>query len=173
MADYFRNNPGCKVLVGLCRVIDEEGRKLRTNYLPAISTTGLVKMRTSSILPQPSTFLSQEVLHSIGFFDTKYNYAADYEYALRLASRYQICQVNRELTAFRRHEGALSSRVNVMGESAEIAALYASKLKVSESFGWFFWGLYYVFQLYPRNWVSIASDLYRRTIRAAYNDKKR
>jgi GT2 family glycosyltransferase len=63
-----------------------------------------------NFIPHPACFVKRSLLLQAGGFDTKLRYAMDYDLWLRLSRMDEPLQMNVPLTAFREHEGSLSTR---------------------------------------------------------------
>lgn len=108
IAKFFKDNPETKWVFGKSRIIDEKGREIRkfiTFYknvlLPHVSKRLLLVINPIS---QPATFWRREITEKIGFFDEKQYYCADYDYWLRIISKFKPGFINDYLAAFRIHQ---------------------------------------------------------------------
>jgi len=92
--------------------IDEEGREIRkviTRYKNFESRHySRRRLLTKDFIPQPAVFISRSAFEETGFLDLKYDYAMDYDYWLRLASRYPPLYIDRYLAKFRWHRTSKS-----------------------------------------------------------------
>lgn len=87
---------------------DINGKLLPENYVsPRYSRTRLLR---TNFIPHPATFVRRDLFKHIGGFDTRLRYAMDYDLWLRLARRSEPVQLDEPLTAFREHQGSLSTR---------------------------------------------------------------
>ncbi|MBN1221851.1 MAG: glycosyltransferase [Candidatus Aminicenantes bacterium] len=97
---------------GNCRNIDEKGREIRniiTNYKNFESRHySRRRLLTKDFIPQPAVFISRSAFEETGFLDLLYDYAMDYDYWLRLASRYPPLYIDRFLAKFRWHRTSKS-----------------------------------------------------------------
>lgn len=84
------------------------GELLAENYkAPRYSRHQLLR---GNFIPHPATFARRELLQKAGGFDSRLRYAMDYDLWLRLSMMSEPLQVCLALTAFREHEGSLSTR---------------------------------------------------------------
>lgn len=60
-------------------------------------------------VPHPATFVKQQVFNELGMFNETLKYAMDWDLWFRIAQEHQPTILDEELTAFREHEGSLSS----------------------------------------------------------------
>jgi glycosyltransferase involved in cell wall biosynthesis len=106
VAEAFASS-GCRWLFGrTMRCID--GRLMPEGYVaPHYSRRQLLR---GNFIPHPSTFVSRELMWRSGGFSTDYTYAMDYDLWLRIACIAEPLQLDLPLTAFREHEGSLSTR---------------------------------------------------------------
>lgn len=85
-----------------------DGKLVAEGYLaPRFSYAQLLK---GNFIPHPSTFVQRELMLRAGCFDTKLKYAMDYDLWLKLARMSAPLQLDDAYTAFREHEGSLSTR---------------------------------------------------------------
>lgn len=69
----------------------------------------LRNLRRRNIVPHVSTFVRRDVFEQCGGFDPQFRLAMDYEFWLRIASRYGAVQIDHVLGVFRRHAGSATS----------------------------------------------------------------
>lgn len=104
-----------------------DGELRADNYVaPRFSYASLLR---GNFIPHPAAFVRRELMLRAGGFNTGLKYAMDYDLWLKLA---QICdpvQLDEPLTAFREHEGSLSSssrtRLAAMAEDFRVRLAYA------------------------------------------------
>jgi glycosyltransferase involved in cell wall biosynthesis len=63
-----------------------------------------------NFIPHPATFVKRSLLLKAGGFDERLKYAMDYDLWLKLSRLAEPVQLDIALTAFREHEGSLSTR---------------------------------------------------------------
>lgn len=109
VANHFETSR-CKWLFGrTMSVID--GKLVAEGYrAPRYNYPQLLK---GNFIPHPSTFVQRELMVRTGGFDTKLKYAMDYDLWLKLARISAPLQIDDAYTAFREHEGSLSTRNRV------------------------------------------------------------
>jgi len=102
----FRKH-GCRWLYG--RTMSCMGGKLLPEgyTAPRFSRRRLLR---GNFIPHPATFIARELIMRAGGFDTQLRYAMDYDLWLRLSDIAEPLAVPQALTAFREHEGSLSTR---------------------------------------------------------------
>lgn len=110
-----------------CPIINGELRS--EDYVaPRYSYAKLLK---GNFIPHPATFVRRDFLQRAGAFDTSLKYAMDYDLWLKLGRMGEPVQLDEPLTAFREHEGSLSSatttRLAAMAEDLRVRLAYASK----------------------------------------------
>lgn len=106
-----------------------DGRLVPENYVaPRYSYDKLLK---GNFIPHPATFVRRELIERAGGFDTGLKYAMDYDLWLRLGRLAEPVQLDEPLTAFREHEGSLSSaqgnKLAAMAEDMRVRLSYASR----------------------------------------------
>lgn len=110
-----------------CPIINGELRS--EDYVaPRYSYAKLLK---GNFIPHPATFVRRGLMLRAGAFDTNLKYAMDYDLWLKIGRMEEPVQLDVPLTAFREHEGSLSSatgtRLAAMGEDLRVRLAYASK----------------------------------------------
>ncbi|HPC04062.1 MAG TPA: glycosyltransferase family 2 protein [Syntrophales bacterium] len=98
---------------GNCRNIDETGgeiRRLITRYKNFESRRySRRRLLTKDFIPQPAVFIARSAFEETGLLNLEYDYAMDYDYWMRLASRYAPAYLDRYLARFRWHRRSKSS----------------------------------------------------------------
>jgi GT2 family glycosyltransferase len=118
----------CNWLFGrtMRRIHDE---LITENYVaPRYSHAKLLK---GNFIPHPATFVRRDLMQRAGGFDTSLKYAMDYDLWLRIGRNNQPVQLDEPLTAFREHEGSLSSasgtRLKAMEEDYQVRLAHSSR----------------------------------------------
>lgn len=107
VAQLFMEQPKTMWLTGQCRIIDEDNREIR-KLITAYKNIWL-RLRLSAILlitdyiSQPATFWRASVVNDVGSMDNSLHYTMDYDYWLRLYSKYPPLFVPEYLAAFKIH----------------------------------------------------------------------
>jgi glycosyltransferase involved in cell wall biosynthesis len=106
VAEAFASS-GCRWLFGrIMRCVD--GKLAPEGYVaPRYSRRQLLR---GNFIPHPATFVARELMWRTGGFSTDYTYAMDYDLWLRMSRIAEPLQLDLTLTAFREHEGSLSTR---------------------------------------------------------------
>ncbi len=80
-----------------------------------------------NFIPHPATFVTRELVNKAGGFNTDLRYAMDYDLWLRLSLLASPVQLNFPLTAFREHEGSMSTanRMAALSEDLQVRLRYA------------------------------------------------
>ena len=107
VARLFMENKSAMWVTGQCRIIDEQDREIR-RLITLYKKFWLRFRNRSSLLvtdyiSQPATFWRIEILNELGYLDESFHYAMDYEYWLRLYTRYSPVFIPEYLAAFRVH----------------------------------------------------------------------
>ena len=104
-----------------------DGKLHADNYVaPRFSYASLLR---GNYIPHPATFVRRDLMLKAGGFNTSLKYAMDYDLWLKLAKIGPPVQLDEPLTAFREHEGSLSSssrtRLAAMAEDFRVRLAYA------------------------------------------------
>ena len=92
-------------------ILKKEEESYRNISLFPINYKLLLASEHCSFMPQPSTFLTREVISKIGFFNIEYCYASDYDYFLRVTEVYKVKHINKPITVFRDHNESITNRL--------------------------------------------------------------
>ena len=118
---YFDSHPGCLWLVGDCEVSQKNLRWtfFIKNFLP---------LPIFNSINQPSVFLRQDFVKKVGYFNTKYRYAFDYDYWLRSSMVYAPAHLHQKLAVFRIHNFSKSNTnyLNQFDEDLQICRQYTN-----------------------------------------------
>lgn len=88
-------------------MLDRDGKLEPEPYLaPAYSYKRLLK---GNFIPHPATFVKKALFEKAGYFSENIKYAMDYDMWLRLGKLSEPLQLSESLTAFRLHDGSLTS----------------------------------------------------------------
>lgn len=113
VAQIFMEHPEAMWVTGQCRIIDEDNKEIR-RLITAYKNLWLRFSHRSALLitdyiSQPATFWRAQALHDFGFPDESLHYAMDYEYWLRLYSKYPPLFIRDYLAAFKIHPHSKTS----------------------------------------------------------------
>ncbi len=103
-----------------------DGKLHPDNFVaPRFSQATLLR---GNFIPHPATFVRRELMLRTGGFNIALKYAMDYDLWLKLAKISEPLQLDEPLTAFREHEGSLSSssrtRLAAMAEDFHVRLTY-------------------------------------------------
>ena len=106
VADEYRARP-FEWCFGNCMIIDENDEEIRraiTRYKIAQSCNySYRRLLRRDFISQPSTFFTSDAYRAVGELDGSLTYAMDYEYWLRLGSKYEPRFIDKFLANFRWH----------------------------------------------------------------------
>jgi glycosyltransferase involved in cell wall biosynthesis len=107
VAQLFMEHPKVMWVTGQCRIIDEDNHEIR-RLITAYKNLWLHISHPSILLitdyiSQPSTFWRANVMSELGYLDESLHYVMDYEYWLRLYSKYPPMFIPEYLAAFKIH----------------------------------------------------------------------
>lgn len=107
VASIFQSNPTGNWLTGSYRIVNSNNQSIQPfiveykNFLRNHSS--MRTLRLANYIVQPSTFWRNNVHSEIGFFDDKLRFAFDYDFWLKLQSKFKPICTNEPFTAFRIH----------------------------------------------------------------------
>jgi glycosyltransferase involved in cell wall biosynthesis len=97
----------CRWLYGRIQSVQDGVLVPESFHAPRFSRAQLLR---GNFIPHPACFVQRSLLFQVGGFDVRLKYAMDYELWLRLAPLAQPLELGVALSAFREHEGSLSTR---------------------------------------------------------------
>ena len=110
VAEVFINDPQSVWVTGKCRIVDEENNEIRrpiTIYKNALlGSHNFSLLLMTNYISQPATFWLREALESAGYLDENLRYVMDYEYWLRLYSRWPPVFIPEYLAVFKIHRNS-------------------------------------------------------------------
>lgn len=108
VAETFTADPNVMWITGKCRIVNEENNEIRKsitkykNILLHLRSFPLLLM--TNYISQPATFWRREALNEVGPLDENLHYVMDYEYWLRLYSKYPPAFIPDYLASFKIHQ---------------------------------------------------------------------
>lgn len=129
-------------------ILKKDDESFRNISLFSINYKLLLASEHCSFMPQPSTFLTREVISKVGFFDTDYRYASDYDYFLRVTKVYKVKHIPKPITVFRDHNESITNRLaeKMNDERLKIIENHKKRTPIYLSFlyKYFFWSYYLI-----------------------------
>ncbi len=134
IVDEFKKQPETEVVYGNLEYVNEKGNFERELYLPKFDIDFLILTKASANIYQPAAFLRKRVIKKIGFFNTNYNYASDYDYFIRVGLNCKLKQIEKPVTKFTLHDNSITwgnkKTASVQKkESEEISTKYIKETK--------------------------------------------
>jgi glycosyltransferase involved in cell wall biosynthesis len=112
VVDFFKRNKEAKILTADYTIIDEKNNEIHSFVRLYKKIFWLINSYYTFLfvnyVNQPSTFWKKELFDEFGYFDIKYQYEFDYEWWLRVSSKYKIFIINKKLSFFRLHKSSKS-----------------------------------------------------------------
>lgn len=107
VANLFTEHPKVMWITGQCRIIDENNREIR-KLITAYKNLWLrmhcrYSLLITDYISQPATFWRASILNDMGYLDENLHYVMDYDYWLRLYSKYTPLFIPEYLAAFKVH----------------------------------------------------------------------
>lgn len=106
VSEYFESHPECQWLAGNVLLMEANGHVYIRKY--PNSSRWLEKLAMFSIY-QPNVFLRKSILSNIGFLKEEFHMTMDYEWFCRIAKKYPIHIIDKDLAKFRYHSNSKSS----------------------------------------------------------------
>jgi len=130
-ARTFERNNDLKWLYSSCKLINARGEVTRT----VVRSFDRERLLRFCIVPHVCVFMKRQLFDEIGYFDTGYQCAMDYDYWLRLAPKYEpLVLSDRYFGRFRVHPQSTTERkaATSRGEEVAISLKYQRLAGVSE-----------------------------------------
>jgi glycosyltransferase involved in cell wall biosynthesis len=131
VARHFMDHPGCRWAYGKCRIVDEGDREIRSfvtwykNLL--LAKYSFTKLLAENFISQPGVFWRRSLLDEIGYLSESEHFCMDYEYWLRIGSRYPAGVIREYLANFRYHRASKSGSVD--------RKQFQDELRIARGFG--------------------------------------
>jgi glycosyltransferase involved in cell wall biosynthesis len=119
VAETFTTDPNVMWITGECRIVNEGNNEIRKSITKYKKL--LLHLRSFSLLlmtnyiSQPATFWRREALNEVGFLDENLHYVMDYEYWLRLYSKYSPTFIPDYLASFKIHQNSKTTSAGHKG----------------------------------------------------------
>ena len=120
----FDNHPRTVLVFGKCSYIDSRGLKLFSNRS---GRWAVPLMRFGpQLVSQPGSLFKLETFRTMGGLNTKYNWAFDLDFFLRLTQEGKLTYIATDVSSFRWHPGSLSvgGRKSSVREASQIRKMY-------------------------------------------------
>ena len=102
VAQELDSKKGRFVVYGNCTIIDDRGRFMEVVEPPPVSLDSLIRYwMPVSVPPQPSAFLSRDVLRKVGLLNPCLRFAMDYDLWVRIAQSYHFHYIPQILANYR------------------------------------------------------------------------
>jgi len=115
--DFFARHPATQWAYGQCDIINEQDQEIRKpitwykNLL--LKKYTYTKLLSENFISQPATFWRRSVHADLGYFSEAEHYCMDYDFWLRLGSKYPAGVIDAVLAHFRYYHGSKSGSVSV------------------------------------------------------------
>ncbi|PLK44030.1 glycosyltransferase family 2 protein [Emticicia sp. TH156] len=107
VADYFKNYPDCMWVAGSELFMNQEGQ---TYIRKHPNTSRWLEKNAMMSLYQPNVFLRRSVLTTIGFLREDFHMTMDLEWYSRIAQKYPVHIIDKDIAKFRWHTDSKSSQ---------------------------------------------------------------
>ncbi|MDD5560583.1 MAG: glycosyltransferase family 2 protein [Candidatus Omnitrophica bacterium] len=108
VVDYFRKHPDTELVYGNCDFIGSNGELLYNYRYPKYKWQAYVCFNSSS-LAQPATFWRNSVHQKIGYFNTLFKYAGDFDFYAKAGKCCRFLRINKTLARYRCHNATMSA----------------------------------------------------------------
>jgi glycosyltransferase involved in cell wall biosynthesis len=123
VAEYFQKHPTCQWVTGYAHIIDENGHKTRSQISLYkniwLQIRSLSTLLITNYISQPSTFWRKSLQDEIGEFNESLKFVMDYDYWIRMASRYPLGLIRKPLSCFRTHPSSKMRSKEQLGSDEE------------------------------------------------------
>jgi glycosyltransferase involved in cell wall biosynthesis len=119
-------NPSVALLGSAYRVIDRDGRPLRTVDLPTSAEEVRAALPRSNCIAHPTVLMRREAVLAAGGYRAAFPYCEDYDLWLRLSERADLINLPDRLLRYREHAGQSTIRDLEARVSGEVRAVGAA-----------------------------------------------
>ncbi len=102
VAHYFEKHPECYFLYGDLTFVDENKKYLGQAAGKKMGYDALSK--NPDLVRQPASFWRKEILEQVGFLNENLNLVMDFEFFLRIAKRFEMHYLDKNISYFRLHD---------------------------------------------------------------------
>lgn len=135
VSDYFESHSDCQWLAGNLLYMEANGHVYIRKY--PNSSNWLEKNAMFSVY-QPNVFLRKFILSTIGYPREDFHMTMDYEWFCRIAQKYHLYIVDKDLAKFRYHSGSKSaSAPNTINQHIYHKEAIMIILKYHTKFAWY------------------------------------
>jgi glycosyltransferase involved in cell wall biosynthesis len=163
LQNYIKEIRDSDVLITPISVVDVNKKKVKDIYLPNFNYKSLVFVEKCLFVNQPGVFLTKKIIDQNFFFDTKYNFASDYDFFIRLfkygfnkkiSKRHYVC--------FRSHDQSISNSLNSQNmESLLISQNYNENKLFKNLFKFLYLAKYYLYNVRITNFKFIIRKIFQ------------
>ena len=127
---FLEKNPSVGLVGTMYEEIDEFGNVIGPQRVPFLETDKDIKRNIIKFNPffHSSVVFRKEILDTIGFYNEKFKYAQDYEYWVRIMTKYKVYNIP-EVLAYRRYT---SNMISIKKEKLQRYYAFRAKLKAFE-----------------------------------------
>jgi GDP-D-mannose 3',5'-epimerase len=112
VAAFFTDNPSMRWVYGKCRIINEDDQEIRkfvTWYKNiSLANYSYKKLLVENFISQPATFWKRDLHKELGLFDENEYHVMDYEFWLRVGSKYPAGVIKDYVSNFRFYSNSKS-----------------------------------------------------------------
>lgn len=101
-------------------LIIDYGKKFSYKNVFQVSYYDYLISGKGTFVPHPTLFITRNCLQNVGYYDTHYKYAADYDYILRCLYQCRIKYHSIPITIFRRHSASITATGKIKPEKIDI-----------------------------------------------------
>lgn len=99
VAEYFAAHPECAFVYGNITFVDSAKTRMFESCGAVMTLEGL--RRNPDVVRQPSCFWRRNVIAEVGMLDESLHLVMDYEFFLRIAKRYELHHIDKNLSFYR------------------------------------------------------------------------
>ena len=138
VAEAFAREPGCHIVMGRCRFIDEDDRFTGVEHPSAFeSHRRVLEIWKGHCLPQPAIFWTRDVWEACGPLDVAERLMLDYDLFCRFSQRYSFHRLDPVLANYRLHTRSKTS--SVTDEERLEQAIAVSRRYWGSPLEWQYW----------------------------------
>jgi glycosyltransferase involved in cell wall biosynthesis len=98
---FMQRHADHAVVGGQLTIIDEHGERLGVRHYPTTSRDVIKAITRYNPIPHPGSMIRRTALDVVGAYDQQFTHAEDYDLWLRMAARYPLANLDREVLRYR------------------------------------------------------------------------
>jgi glycosyltransferase involved in cell wall biosynthesis len=173
VVNFFKENPDAHFVFGKCNYIDDKDKIIMVRGDRDFDFNDAINFMNP--IPCTSAFYRKSVIKEIGPLDGKSVLASDYDYWIRVATKFKLYRIDNVLSSFRIHPGSISGSKNAISLYSKDQYVIARKHGKGSVFSpvWFKYVFFYKLRMITKLVIPLMSYAYLKLSKISYNRIKK